>query len=426
MKEDFLEHIKSRGYLHQCTNEIGLKKTLKNSTSGYIGFDCTSDSLHIGSLLPLMLLKVFQKFGHKPIVLIGGGTTLIGDPSGKDETRKILTEDEITKNKKKLKKIFEKFVSFDKSLKNHAVIVDNLDWLQSLKFIPFVRDIGSKFSVNRMLGLESTKQRLTREQNLSFLEFNYSIIQAYDFLELNKKNDCQIQFGGSDQWGNIISGIELIKKERKKEVFGLTTHLITNSDGTKMGKTAKGAIWLSDEKLSANDFWQFWRNTLDEDVIKFLKLFTEVPNEKINKFNSYDGSEINELKILLANEITGYCHGNQKAKKAQMEAEKILTTKNIDSELIENCEKKIIINENNLESGFYLKQVLVDLKLSESNSESKRLVKQGAIKINETIINEKEFKITRDHFIIHPKKNNLSYLIIYVGKKKYGLVELVT
>ena len=273
MNDQFVDFIKKRGFISQCTDEENLKKTLSTKTSGYIGFDCTSDSLHVGSLLPLMILKHFQSFGHTPIVLLGGGTTLIGDPSGKDETRKILSADEINSNKKKLKKVFEKFLSFDSSKENAALLVDNYDWLSNLNLINFLRDIGSKFSVNKMLSLESIKQRLKREQNLSFLEFNYSILQAFDFFELFKKYNCKIQFGGSDQWGNIVSGIDLIKRiNNTEQVFGLTSPLITTSDGKKMGKTADGAIWLSKDKYSIQNFWQYWRNTSDDDVIMFLYL----------------------------------------------------------------------------------------------------------------------------------------------------------
>ena len=424
MNEDFLKHINLRGYVNQCTNEKGLILELKKPIIGYIGFDCTADSLHIGSLLPLMLLKNFQKFGHKPIILVGGGTTLVGDPSGKDETRKILDEKKINQNKKKLKKIFEKFVDFNPSKKNSALLVDNFDWLGKLEYISFLRKIGSKFSINKMLSLESIKQRLSREQNLSFLEFNYSILQAYDFLELFNKYNCILQFGGSDQWGNIVSGIDLIKKEKKKEVFGLTTPLITNSSGDKMGKTADGAVWLSEDKLNSFDFWQFWRNTADKDVIKFLKLFTELKQSEIDHYTNLSGSEINRVKVVLANEITSSCHGNEKAQMAEKEASKIIVKKELDSETIKNSSKKLKITEEELENGLTLKKILLDLKLTKSASDSKRLIVQGAIKINNHVINDKDLIITKDHFKLKDKKIN--YLIINVGKKKFGLIELVT
>ena len=423
MKNDFLKYIKSRGFLHQCTNDKILEKKLNQSKVGYIGFDCTSDCLHVGSLLPLMLLRSFQKFGHTPIILLGGGTTLVGDPSGKDETRKILSEDDINNNKKKLKKIFEKFLSFTSS--NKAIIVDNYEWLINLNYISFLREVGSKFSVNKMLSLESIKQRLSREQNLSFLEFNYSLLQAYDFLELQKRYNCEIQFGGSDQWGNIVSGIDLVRKLSQKEVFGVTTPLITTSNGKKMGKTEDGAIWLSEEKLAVDQFWQFWRNTSDKDVINFLYLFTEIEEQQIEEFKKLEGSELNEVKILLANEVTKLCHDDEKSKKAEKEAKSILATKSFDNQTLKDSKNKITYNVTQIENGLTLKQSLLELKLCKSNGEAKRLIDQGAVKINEEVIKEKDFIFTKKKFSEGPDKGFL-YAIIYVGKKKFGVVELIT
>ena len=423
MKNDFLKYIKSRGFLHQCTNDKILEKKLNQSKVGYIGFDCTSDCLHVGSLLPLMLLRSFQKFGHTPIILLGGGTTLVGDPSGKDETRKILSEDDINNNKKKLKKIFEKFLSFTSS--NKAIIVDNYEWLINLNYISFLREVGSKFSVNKMLSLESIKQRLSREQNLSFLEFNYSLLQAYDFLELQKRYNCEIQFGGSDQWGNIVSGIDLVRKLSQKEVFGVTTPLITTSNGKKMGKTEDGAIWLSEEKLAVDQFWQFWRNTSDKDVINFLYLFTEIEDQQIEEFKNLEGSELNEVKILLANEVTKLCHNDEKSKKAEKEAKSILATKSFDNQTLKDSKNKITYNVTQIENGLTLKQSLLELKLCKSNGEAKRLIDQGAVKINEEVIKEKDFIFTKKKFSEGPDKGFL-YAIIYVGKKKFGVVELIT
>ena len=420
---DFLKYIKSRGYLHQCTNEIGVSQTLKDSSLGYIGFDCTSDSLHAGSLLPLMLLRTFQKFGHKPILLLGGGTTLVGDPSGKDETRKILSEDDIAKNKKKLKEVFQKFVSFESS--NGALLIDNYDWLINLKYINFLREIGSKFSVNKMMSLESIKQRLNREQNLSFLEFNYSLLQAYDFLELKRKKNCKIQFGGSDQWGNIVSGIDLIRKITNEEVFGITTPLITTSSGKKMGKTEDGAIWLSEDKLDITSFWQYWRNTSDDDVIKFLYLFTELENKEIEKLETLKGEELNNAKILLANEVTKLCHNEEKSKKAENEAKSILTSNKFNFETLKNTENKIVLNLDQIYLGITIKQILIDLKLCNSNGEAKRLIDQKAVKINKEIIKDKDLIIDKKKFIKESNNKN-QYLVIYVGKKKFGVVELVT
>ena len=426
MLKDFYNSVLERGFLHQSTDEKGIKETLKKETTGYIGFDCTSDSLHVGSLLPLMLLRLFQKSGHKPIILVGGGTTLIGDPSGKDETRKILKKSDIDLNKKKLTAIFKKFLCFDESKSNCAVIVDNYEWLCKLNLISFLRDVGSKFSINRMLGLESIKQRLTREQHLSFLEFNYSIFQAYDFMVLNQKYDCKIQFGGSDQWGNIVSGIDLIKKEKNKQVYGLTSPLITSATGKKMGKTNSGAVWLSESKFPVMDFWQYWRNTDDKDVIKFLKLFTEIEMNEIENYKNFEGSELNKLKVLLANEVTALCHGQDKAKNVEVESKRIRDSINIDSNIIDECKQKISIKKEALIKGISLKQILIDLELSSSNGESKRLIEQGAVKINQIVVEEKDICLTQENFIAHPDKKESFYSIVFVGKKRYGLVELVS
>ena len=426
MLKNFCDLLISRGFWNQSTDDDGIRKLLSNTTTGYIGFDCTANSLHVGSLLPLMLLRLFQKCGHKPIILVGGGTTLIGDPSGKDETRKILSASDINNNKENLKKIFKKFLSFDTTKKNCALLVDNYDWLSKLELIPFLRDTGSKFSINKMLALESIKQRLKREQHLSFLEFNYSIFQAYDFMILNERYNCMIQFGGSDQWGNIVSGIELVKKERNCQVYGLTSPLITTSSGKKMGKTADGAVWLSEEKFSVKDFWQFWRNTSDDDVINFLKLFTEIEISEIEKFKNLKGSDLNKIKILLANEVTSLCHGKEKSEKVELEAKSILDSSEIDSETIDSCDQKIVIKSKAIDNGILLKQLLVELKLSQSNGQSKRLIEQGAVKINEKVVKEKDMSISSKHFIKHPQKKNCYYLVLYVGKKNYGVVELIS
>ncbi len=426
MYKDFYDLILSRGLIHQSTDDEGIKKLLSKRTTGYIGFDCTSDSLHVGSLLPIIILRHFQKYGHKPIILLGGGTTLVGDPSGKDETRKILSKRDIEKNKKKLKDIFEKFLCFDESKENCAVLVDNYDWLGKLNLIEFLRDIGSKFSINKMLNLESIRQRLNREQHLSFLEFNYSIFQAYDFVVLYNKYNCMVQFGGSDQWGNIVSGIDLVKKEKNVHTFGLTSPLVTTSSGQKMGKTNLGAVWLDEEKFSVNDFWQYWRNTSDQDVIKFLKYFTEININEINKYEKFSGVELNKMKILLANEVTSLCHGEEKSKEAEMAAKNLHQLSNINSEVIDNFERKMIVKSIDISSGLTLKQILIELKLSNSNGQSKRLIEQGAVKINNKLIKDKEKLICNDEFTEHPSKKNHSYLIVLVGKKKYGLVELIT
>tara|TARA_B100000989_G_scaffold294283_1_gene273128 strand:+ start:478 stop:1725 length:1248 start_codon:yes stop_codon:yes gene_type:complete len=414
MSNNFINHITERGFFNQCTNIDLLNLILKKPTTAYIGFDCTADSLHIGSLLPIMLLRIFQKYGHVPIVLLGGGTTLIGDPSGKDETREILTIQKIKENKDKLRKLFSKFLSFEDK-KNPAIILDNYEWIKGLNYVDFIRDIGSQFSVNRMLSLESVKQRLTREQHLSFLEFNYAIIQSYDFLELHKNYNCSIQFGGSDQWGNIVSGIELIKKKTGKETIGLTSPLMTTSSGQKMGKTNKGAIWLDNEKLNYFDYWQYWRNVDDKDVIKFLKLFTEVDIDEINKYKNFSGSEFNKIKILLANEATKICHGETFAKKAEQSSMKIFSEGKVDKDIPEK--NKLMVSRDDILKQKSLKEYLVLLSLSKSLGESKRLIENGGVKINKNKIIDKNYIIRENDF-----NNNL--INISVGKKKNGLIEI--
>ena len=310
----FLKEFKERGFFYQCTNESELSELLENKKiTAYIGFDCTAESLHVGSLLQIMCLRLLQKHGHRPIVLLGGGTTRIGDPSGKDKTRKILSEKQIIKNSKNIKSILVKFLD-NKDKMTKPIFVDNYKWLKNLNYISFLRSIGRHFTINKMLTFESVKTRLEREQSLSYMEFNYMILQAYDFLELNKNKNCVLQIGGSDQWGNIINGVDLIKRHSNKEVFGLTTPLITLASGAKMGKTTEGAIWLDKNLLSAYDYWQFWRNTDDRDVKKFIKFFTDIMIEEIEDLNA---KNINQLKILLANKTTEMLHGKKEALKAE-------------------------------------------------------------------------------------------------------------
>ena len=416
MQYSFINYINERGFFNQCTNLKGLEKALEKKSVGYIGFDCTADSLHIGSLVPIMLLRAFQKFGHQPIVLLGGGTTLIGDPSGKDETREILTIEKIEQNKEKLKSLFMKFLSFSNTKKNKAILLDNLDWVKKLNYVDFLREIGSQFSINKMLTLESVKQRLNREQNLSFLEFNYSIIQSFDFLELYKNKQCNIQFGGSDQWGNIISGIELVKKKIRHEVFGLTSPLITTSDGIKMGKTNAGAVWLTSEKLSPYEYWQYWRNIDDKDVTKFLLLFTELDVSVIEKYKTSSGSELNNAKILLANEATKICHGEESAKQAEKSANTIFAKNEIDLNIPEK--NKLEVSNKGIQSAMSLKQLLVSINLSSSIAESKRLIINGGVKINNNKVLDKEYIIQHSDF-----SDNLMF--ISVGKKRNGIIKLI-
>ena len=310
----FLKEFKDRGFFYQCTSEDNLSKLLdKEKINGYIGFDCTAESLHVGSLLQIMCLRLLQKHGHRPIVLLGGGTTRIGDPSGKDKTRTILDEKEIEKNIKNIEKILKNFLD-TKDSKTKPIFVNNYSWLKDLNYISFLRDIGKHFTINKMLSFDSVKTRFEREQSLSYMEFNYMILQAYDFLELNKKENCVLQMGGSDQWGNIVNGVDLIKRYSNKQVFGLTTPLKTLASGAKMGKTESGAIWLDKKNLSPYDYWQFWRNIDDKDVLKFLKIFTNLSIEEIEKIKN---NNINELKILLANKATRMLHGELEAKKSE-------------------------------------------------------------------------------------------------------------
>ena len=326
----FLKEFKDRGYFYQCTNEKELTELLnKKKIKAYIGFDCTAQSLHVGSLLQIMCLRLLQHHGHQPIVLLGGGTTRIGDPSGKDKTRKILSENEIEKNAKNIEKILKNYLdTSDKKVK--PIFVNNYKWLKNLNYISFLRDIGKHFTINKMLTFESVKNRLDREQSLSYMEFNYMILQAYDFLELNKKENCILQIGGSDQWGNIVNGVELIKRYSDNQVFGLTTPLITLASGAKMGKTADGAIWLDKKLLSPYDYWQFWRNTDDNDVIKFLKFFTD---EKIESIQNLKDDNVNDLKVLLANKTTEMLHGKKESKNSEKIAKETFSNNSTGSNL---------------------------------------------------------------------------------------------
>ncbi len=411
MNKNLLTEFKQRGYFFQCTNEKNLENLLhKKKIFFYIGFDCTAPSLHVGSLIQIMCLRIFQKFGHTPIVLLGGGTTMVGDPSGKEESRKILSENTISNNIKKIKNIFSKFL--DHKGANKVIYVDNKKWLTKLNYIKFLREYGKHFSINKMLTFDSVKLRLDREQSLSFLEFNYMILQAYDFLELFKKNNCILQIGGSDQWGNIINGVELVRKEKQEEVFGLTTPLITTSQGTKMGKTEKGAIWLDEKLLSSYDYWQFWRNTDDKDVIRYLYLFTELTHEEIDKYKNYSGNKINELKILLANEATKLLHGNKAAEKAQNTS---ITTFN-EGLAGEELPSKTIKKEN-IDEKILLKDLLLEINFATSGSDFKRNLINNAYRIN-NIIENNELRIISHADIIN------NQIKISFGKKKHFVLKI--
>ncbi len=402
-----IEELKYRGFLNQCTDEESLNKILKSKNiTFYIGFDCTAKSLHVGSLIQIMIMRLFQKYGHTPIILIGTGTTRIGDPSGKDETRKILTEEEIRNNANNLKAVFDKYLSF-KNEKNNAFIIDNADWLDKLNYVDFLRDFGKHFTINKMLTFDSVKIRLEREQSLSFVEFNYMIFQAYDFYELYNRNSCTLQIGGSDQWGNIINGVELIRRVNGKEVFGLTTPLLTNSNGDKMGKTADGAIWLNDDLLSAYDYWQFWRNVDDKDVIRFMKLFTDLSKEQIDSHEQNSSKNINDLKIILANEVTAMLHGIESSRKAEQAAKQIFENKS----LSENMPTLNLSNED-VQNGALLSDLIVQMKYANSKSESRKLIRGKGVKLNGKIV-ENELQLL-DYDQITQFEN-----VISVGKKKH-------
>ena len=402
-----IEELKYRGFLHQCTDEESLNKKLKSENiTFYIGFDCTAKSLHIGSLIQIMIMRLFQKYGHTPIILIGTGTTRIGDPSGKDETRKILTDDEIKNNANNLKTVFDKYLSFKNEV-NKALVMDNADWLDKLSYVDFLRDFGKHFTINKMLTFDSVKIRLEREQSLSFVEFNYMIFQAYDFYELNNRNSCTLQIGGSDQWGNIVNGVDLIRRVNGKEVFGLTTPLLTNSNGDKMGKTADGAIWLNDDLLSAYDYWQFWRNVDDRDVIRFMKLFTDLSKEQIDSYEQNSSKNINDLKIILANEVTAMLHGIENSRKAEQAAKQIFENKSLSEDM-----PTLNLSNEDVQNGALLSDLIVQMKYANSKSESRKLIRGKGVKLNGKIVeNELQFL---DYDQITQFEN-----VISVGKKKH-------
>ena len=407
MKNALLSEMNLRGFLNQCTDLEKLDKVCsEKSISAYIGFDCTASSLHVGSLLQIMVLRLLQKHGHQPIVLLGGGTTLIGDPSGKDSTRQILKQKNIKKNILSIKKIFEKLLN-SKNKKTKPIFVDNYSWLGKLKYIDFLRDVGKHFTINKMLTFDSVKLRLERKQSLSYMEFNYMILQAYDFYQLFKKNNCILQMGGSDQWGNIVNGVELIRRILQKEAFGLTTPLITLSSGDKMGKSEKGAVWLDQKLFSAYDYWQFWRNTADEDVKKFLKYFTEIDINEISK-KIENEKDINKLKILLANEATNILHGSKAAKDSEETAKETFIRGGIGKEI---PEKKI--SRKLISKGINIIDLVFQNGLSSSKSDARRILKNKGIKIDDQIISDEKKIIGLEEF---SEKNHIK---LSIGKKTH-------
>tara|TARA_B100001057_G_scaffold259597_1_gene259794 strand:- start:2320 stop:3573 length:1254 start_codon:yes stop_codon:yes gene_type:complete len=412
MKKTFIQELQDRGLLNQCTD---LSKLIdisnSKSISGYIGFDCTAKSLHVGSLLQIMILKLMQKYGHRPIVLLGGGTTLIGDPSGKDSTRKILDQNEIKDNIKSIKKVFSKVLNTSDK-KTSPIFVDNAEWLTKLNYINFLREIGSHFTINKMLTFDSVKLRLEREQSLSYMEFNYMILQSYDFYQLFKNKNCILQIGGSDQWGNIINGTDLIRRILKKEAFGLTSPLITLASGAKMGKTEKGAIWLNENMLSPYDYWQFWRNTDDRDVKRFLNFFTEINTHDLEVIFKEE-KNINNLKILLANEATKILHGDKASKKAEQTAKETFEKGGLGADLPE-----IKIKSKEIKNGISILNFISSNKILSSKSEARRAIVNKGIKIDDMVINDEKKILQLKDF-----KNNV--LKLSYGKKKHYLIKII-
>jgi tyrosyl-tRNA synthetase len=413
-KSEFINELESRGYVHQITDEAALDKlTRSDRLTGYIGFDCTAPSLHVGNLLGIMMLRKLQQTGHRPVVLIGGGTTKVGDPSGKDESRKLLNDAEIAANVAGIQSAFGKFVSFGEG-PTDALLVNNADWLDDLNYIDFLRDYGRHFSVNRMLSYDSVKLRLEREQPLSFIEFNYMVLQAYDFVELYKRYGCRLQMGGSDQWGNIVNGIELGRRTEGVELFGLTTSLLTTASGAKMGKTASGAVWLNPDMLSSYDYWQYWRNTEDADVERFLKLFTELPLKEIDKLAKLEGAELNEAKKILATEATALLHGREAADRAEATARATF-----EQGMIAETLPTFELPRNELEKGWGVLSANVHVGFVPSTSEARRQIRGGGLKVNDvTVTDEKRLLTLAD---LTPE----GVIKLSLGKKRHALIRPV-
>ena len=410
-KSEFLRTLTERGYLHQCTDLEGLDSLATvGRIVGYIGFDCTADSLHVGSLVPIMLLRHLQQTGHKPIVLLGGGTTKVGDPSGKDSARKLLTNEQIECNMAGIQRVFERFLTFGEG-PTDALMVNNSEWLDNLNYVDFLRDYGRHFSVNRMLSFDSVKLRLEREQPLSFLEFNYMVLQAYDFLEVARRHDCVLQLGGSDQWGNIVSGVDLGRRVANKSLFGLTSPLLEIASGQKMGKTALGAIWLNEERLSSYDYWQYWRNVDDADVGRFLRLFTELPLSEITRLASLQGAEINDAKILLADQATALCRGTEASRSASRTARETFECGGLGSDL-----PMVDFPKDALSDGIGLAEIFRLVGLAKSNGEVRRLIRGGGARINGVLVTAENRRVTTDDL----DENGLVKLS--AGKKRHAVL----
>ena len=414
LKSDFLKIISERGYLHQCTDIDALDQNASDSmVTAYVGYDATADSLHIGNLVSIMMLHWMQQAGHRPIVLMGGGTTKVGDPSGRDETRRLLTDEQINANISGIRRTFDQFLTFGDD-GNAALLVNNADWLDKLQYISFLRDVGQHFTINRMLTFDSVKLRLDREQPLTFLEFNYMILQAYDFLELALRHDCTLQMGGSDQWGNIINGVELGRRVANRSLYGLTTPLITTSSGAKMGKTAAGAVWLSAEKYSPYDYWQFWRNTEDGDVGRFLRLFTTMELTEIAKLEALEGAKINEAKKTLATEATRLLHGSEAAEAAADTARQTFEAGTVPDTL-----PTIEVPRDDLAAGMAVIALLTAAELAASNSEARRLIKGGGCRINDVAVKDEKTEIGLDAL------DGDGVIKLSAGKKRHVLVRPV-
>ena len=410
-KSEFMAVMMQRGFLADCTDYQGLDDALSRGvTPAYIGFDATAKSLHVGSLIQIMMLRWLQKTGHRPITLMGGGTTKVGDPSFRADERPLLTEAQIDSNIAGIKKVFESYISYDDG-PTGALMLNNAEWLDSLNYLDFLRDIGRHFSVNRMLSFESVKSRIDREQSLSFLEFNYMILQAYDFLELNRRYGCLFQMGGSDQWGNIVNGIDLTRRVLNHEIYGLTSQLMTTSDGKKMGKSQNGAVWLNADMLSPYEFWQFWRNTTDADTGRFLKLYTELPIEECDRLGALEGSEINSAKIILANEVTCLLHGPEAAKTAEATARDVFEKGGVGDDL-----PTLTLAASDLADGISIVQLLVKSGLAGSGKEAKRLIAEDGAKLNDAPLNDASLILRADD-MVEPIK-------LSKGKKKHALVQL--
>ena len=410
-KSPFLKELSARGYIHQCTDEAGLDAVAnKGQLTAYIGFDCTAPSLHVGSLLGIMMLRKLQQSGLKPVVLMGGGTTKVGDPSGRDESRQLLSDADIAANMASIKLVFAKFLDFGEG-PSDAVMIDNAEWLDELNYIAFLRDYGRHFTINRMLTFDSVKLRLEREQPLTFLEFNYMILQAYDFLELYRRMGCRLQMGGSDQWGNIVNGIDLARRADGAELYGLTTSLLTTSSGAKMGKTAAGAVWLNADMVSPYDYWQYWRNTEDADVGRFLRLFTELPLKEIGRLEALEGAELNEAKKVLATEATALAHGSEVASEAAETARQTFEQ----GALAEGL-PTVEMPRTEIESGLGLLTAIVKAGLAKSNGEARRHIAGGGVRVNDDQVTDEKARLALDDL------SSEGVIKLSVGKKRHVLI----